>query len=209
MTRGALLLFAACLSGFACSDPPGRDGGLGQGETDGGLQADAGDRDEGFVAVRDGVTVGGRCVSPIPSAHEGGCRSDVDCDGDELGGVCFRRDEIDECQGSCTSNEECGDGYVCPTWSGALGCVTSCRTSADCPCGRRCAPSGECVRDPCLSNEECPRHMECGEPLMAGGDDSGCRLISCSVDDGCPADTVCVRGYCAEQLGYCADGKCS
>src|SRR5690606_17372497 len=124
------------------------------------------------------------------------------------GSDCYPRDVTEVCSVNCLTDADCTGGEVCGAPWGIPSCVSACTENRDCSCGRACA-SGRCVRPACRDDEDCPRHMACGEPSVEGADEGGCRLIDCATDAECPNDTFCVTGRCAEELGQCRDTSCA
>ena len=115
----------------------------------------------------------------------------------------------------CTTNEECGDGYVCQGNTCAEEeAPAGCGSSEDCPVGLLCElGSGECVE--CLSDDQCGYGDSCidgacseGSTTTGGGDssDTGNPDVGGGGSTGnCSSDNDCSYGRCDVASGYCVD----
>lgn len=122
------------------------------------------------------------CVDPFPPSDAklcayGTCFSDDDCKQAPYGACELQGHNPTECNCiyGCTSDAECGPGFVCmcdPVDKGTRCIEANCRTDADCPNGSRCElnPSGgwswelaslHChgPDDECQSDADCPNSL--------------------------------------------------
>ncbi len=116
----------------------------------------------------------------------------------------------------CTTNEECGDGYICQSNA----CVeeeepAGCGSSEDCSVGLLCElGSGECVE--CLSDDQCGYGDSCvdgtcteagstGGNNDTGGDNGDIGGGDSGSSSNCSSDNDCSYGRCDVASGYCVD----
>ncbi len=180
-----------------------------------------------LLALSTGCSDGGSSYTP--------CTSDKDCQADEacVSGECRPaigcsttadcpngRACIDGwCRVGCTQDSDCGDMQRCvdnmcveiDCWDHGdclpeqycldYECLNDeCSTDGDCAEGEECAPEGFC-RDKqpvtCTQDDECEENELCLNGL--------CQVApSCTQDGDCPTDTVCYNGRCARP---CADNN--
>jgi hypothetical protein len=158
--------------------------------------ADSGQRDVSSPPLNALPACSGHMHPPVGRA----CRTLSDCGGGSFAcgpgeiaacGVCSITNAT-----SCTSDTQCGAGFVCePTRAASsgvpfAGCVNACNVSS-CSAGMRCAASGHCQLLPCGEGGACSADHIC-DASRSGADTRGCAPKSCETDGyACPPKYRC------------------
>jgi hypothetical protein len=137
----------------------------------------------------------GTCVETGFCTDSSTCQPGYHCD---ARGTC----SPDNQPTGCSSNDQCGSGSYCDTFSGQCVPAQTCGAAdASCPPGSACDSRGTCVPVTCTSNDQCASGCYCdttpGDPNYGGCVETG----YCTADNQCPSGY-----YCDEARSTCLPG---
>jgi hypothetical protein len=123
------------------------------------------------------------------------CKSNADCVGSLLGGVCDLATGI--CVECLASDDTCPLGEYC---NGSNKCASGCKSSADCGANMTCNPSTHsCVG--CVTDDQCPPGALCQGSTCVPG---------CTPQHDCPTGKSCCGTTCVDEQADPANcGACS
>jgi len=129
------------------------------------------------------------------------------------------------CTGSCDteSAQPCPAGYYCVVagQAGRVCAMSSCTSDEECPQGYTCSlDESVCIHDPveCQSDTECPAGVACNQGVcqIRCEDDSGCkegylcqyhtRCVECLASTQCLGGSACSNGVCNQEC--ISDASC-
>lgn len=125
-----------------------------------------------------------RAEDPYRNRPAGQCAEHSDCPDTANGRYCNRNLPGGSCSG-CANDSQCHSGATCSFGT----CITDCSEDTDCPAGLYCLGSGRCAAVRCI-NESCP------VDLFSCSSSGQCERESCSTNADCPELTTCIGELC-------------
>jgi len=151
-------------------------------------------------------------AGPAPANIGAACRSDDDCDGDDV--YCDADFPGGYCTAVCASDLPCPDGSTCIEGRTGNTCFADCDLEASDGdfCSRDgygCAEAGPICLPGCDTNDDCESGLEC-DPMGGFNGEGQCGDPSASVGDACESSEMCPPGYfcLSERFSGIPGGAC-
>ena len=158
----------------------------------------------------------GQCIPrECPEGYicvDGDCKEECNCEDATCGvskacvAASANKCYCKECEGSCLSGSDCGDGCTCQNGQCVPNpCKGSCTNGTDCGPGCGCL-DGECVpcADASCSTDDCTDILGCGCLGNGCGDVGGCSG-GCSSSYDCGPGCTCFEGECVACANFSCD----